>query len=287
MPIKGLTDRTARFPLLGTIRKGEPKTGNAPGKDSEFFRLDSKFLEIEDKWKKAFGEQVRAISCLIPYPTTQQAFPCWMEEYGKTGLKTRCDGEQQVIWAKEDGSLVSTAPKPCKMTCDGKTGCKQIGRLSIMIPSLGEGGYFEVQTHSKWDIIGLSEQLLAIESIAGSLIGVPFLLERTNREISVPMNTGRARVTKSLLSIRIHPKKAEQILNAAEQKAFSQLVGNPLIEEGNSTKSLPQWTPEEWHSDARKWASSQGLSDGVVSDLLEAGMSKSQFFARCQAILKG
>ena len=39
MPIKGLTDGGDRFPVIGDVRKGAPKTeANKPGKDLTYFR---------------------------------------------------------------------------------------------------------------------------------------------------------------------------------------------------------------------------------------------------------
>ena len=68
---------------------------------------------------------------------------------------------------------------------------------------------------------GSDSVYLAIETSAGSLIGIPFLLERSLRETSYPSPNGtRKRKTFSLLSIRVHPSRASQVLEIIETKAF-------------------------------------------------------------------
>lgn len=276
MPIKGLTDKGARFPRLGTIHKGEPKTDGKVGQDTDYFRLDSKLADVQAKWTKVLGDKPKSIPCLIPHENVDSAFEAWREEWGKSGLMVRCDGENQVIWFdKATNKLITNSPKPCRNTCDESrnAGCNYTGRLNILIPALGEGGYFEVQTHSKWDISGLSEQLEAVQAIYGSLFGIPLLLERSEREISVPTPQGRMKATKSLLSIRIHPKKAQQLLAAAEQRAFAAIV---------EPTALP--SADDWHADGAKWAMEQGISPDTIQVLLSTGLSKAEFFSRIKAI---
>jgi hypothetical protein len=238
MPIKSLTTRQARFPLLGKIRKGGEKKDNPKrpgtlmsGNDLEYFRIDSDIQGINEKFTAIYGKEPKQLDCLLPFPHTDQVFPCWMEEWKATGLVSRCDEEKQVIY-QQAGKMIATNPIPCKrqQNTDGSYSgceCKQVGRLQIVLPKLGELGYFEVETHSKWDIIGLTEQLLAVETSAGSLIGIPFLLERGSRELSYPLPDGtRKRKTFSLLSIRVHPSRASQVLEIIETKAFQQFTGN-------------------------------------------------------------
>jgi hypothetical protein len=238
MPIKSLTTRQARFPLLGKIRKGGEKKDNPKrpgtsisGDDLEYFRIDSDLQGINEKFTAIYGKEPKQLDCLLPFPYTDQVFPCWMEDWGATGLVSRCDEEKQHIY-QQAGKMIATNPIPCKrqQNPDGSYSgckCKQVGRLQVVLPKLGELGYFEVETHSKWDIIGLTEQLLAIETSAGSLIGIPFLLERGSRELSYPQADGkRGRKTFSLLSIRVHPNSASQVLQIIETKAFQQFTGN-------------------------------------------------------------
>lgn len=298
MPIKSLTTRQARFPLLGKIRKGGEKKENLKrpgtlisGDDLEYFRIDSDIQGINEKFTAIYGKEPKQLDCLLPFPYTDQVFPCWMEQWSDKDLKTsglmiRCDEEKQVIY-QQAGKMIATNPIPCKrqQSPDGSyqgCKCKQVGRLQIVLPKLGELGYFEVETHSKWDIIGLTEQLLAIETSAGSLIGIPFLLERGPRELSYPLHDGkRGRKTFSLLSIRVHPSRASQVLEIIETKAFQQFTGStePVRTlSPASVGSAKMLNPSQSLSEDRKqagitWAVSKGLPLDLAKEIAQKANS--------------
>ena len=296
MPIKSLTTRQARFPLLGKIRKGGEKKENPKrpgtlisGDDLEYFRIDSDIQGINEKFTAIYGKEPKQLDCLLPFPYTDQVFPCWMEEWGATGLVSRCDEERQVIY-QQAGKMIATNPIPCKrqQNLDGSyqgCKCKQVGRLQIVLPKLGELGYFEVETHSKWDIVGITEQLLAIETSAGSLIGIPFLLERGSRELSYPLPDGkRGRKTFSLLSIRVHPSRASQVLEIIETKAFQQFTGNvePVRTLAPASMgSVKMLNPSESLSEDRKqagiaWAVNQKLPLAKAKEIAQKATSEKE-----------
>lgn len=296
MPIKSLTTRQARFPLLGKIRKGGEKKDNPKrpgtlmgGNDLEYFRIDSDIQGINEKFTAIYGKEPKQLDCLLPFPHTDQVFPCWMEEWKATGLVSRCDEEKQVIY-QQAGKMIATNPIPCKrqQNTDGSYSgceCKQVGRLQIVLPKLGELGYFEVETHSKWDIIGLTEQLLAVETSAGSLIGIPFLLERGSRELSYPLPDGtRKRKTFSLLSIRVHPSRASQVLEIIETKAFQQFTGNvePIrtlspASMGNVKIFNPsQSLPEDRKQAGITWAVGKGLPQSEAEQIANQATSEKE-----------
>jgi hypothetical protein len=301
MPIKSLTTRQARFPLLGKIRKGGEKKENPKrpgtlmfGSDLEYFRIDSDIQGINEKFTAIYGEEPKQLDCLLPFPCADQVFPCWMEQWNDKDLKTsglmiRCDEEKQVVY-QQAGKMISTNPIPCKrqQNPDGSYSgcdCKQVGRLQIVLPKLGELGYFEVETHSKWDIIGLTEQLLAIETSAGSLIGIPFLLERSLKELSYPSPNGtRKRKTFSLLSIRVHPNRASQVLEVIETKAFQQFTGNvePIRTlSPASTGNVKMFNASQSLSDDRKqagitWAVGKGLPQSEAEQIANKASSEKE-----------
>lgn len=302
MPIKSLTTRQARFPLLGKIRKGGEKKENPKrpgtlisGDDLEHFRIDSDIEGINEKFTAIYGKEPKQLDCLLPFPYTDQVFPCWMEEWGATGLVSRCDEERQVIY-QQAGKMIATNPIPCKrqQNPDGSYSgckCKQVGRLQVVLPKLGELGYFEVETHSKWDIIGLTEQLLAIETSAGSLIGIPFLLERGSRELSYPLPDGkRGRKTFSLLSIRVHPSRASQVLEIIETKAFQQFTGSvePIRTlSPASTENVKMLNPSQLLSEDRKqagiaWAVSQNLPQSEAEEIANKATSAKELHSLLQ-----
>jgi len=229
MPIVGLSDRVARFPRLGIIRKGAIKTGNAPGKDLDYFRLDTKDEGIQAAFTQAYGMQPKQLSVLLPYQTTQENFECWWEEWTASCLRRRCDGEKQWLWLTQSGSY-SRKPIPClkeKKECH----CTTVGRLHIVLPQIERMGYFELQTHSKWDIIGVNENLMAVEMSAGRLNGIPFLLKREMRDVTAPIGTDgkKARVKKSLLSIEVHPDTTSKLFAALQAKADRFLLGGDEV----------------------------------------------------------
>jgi len=296
MPIKSLTTRQARFPLLGKIRKGGEKKENPKrpgtlisGDDLEYFRIDSDIQGINEKFTAIYGKEPKQLDCLLPFPCTDQVFPCWMEDWGATGLVSRCDEEKQHIY-QQAGKMIATNPIPCKrqQNPDGSylgCKCKQVGRLQVVLPKLGELGYFEVETHSKWDIIGLTEQLLAIETSAGSLIGIPFLLERGSRELSYPLPDGkRGRKTFSLLSIRVHPNSASQVLQIIETKAFQQFTGNvePIRTlSPASTGNVKMFNASQSLSEDRKqagitWAVGKGLPQSEAEQIANKASSEKE-----------
>lgn len=241
MPIKGLTDRNARFPRLGIISKGEPKTGNRPGKDLDYFRLRGTGKnpidpEIDRQFKKVYGERPKKINVFLPSDNVEGCFESWMEEWSATRLAKRCDGENILII---DGkprehcsfNLVPCVPESCK--------CKPIGRLQVFIPEIKRLGYFEVQTHSKHDIIRITEQLLAVEQAIGTLKGIPFWLKRVPEEISCPMgNDKRSRQTKWLLQIEAQPIEIQQ------QRLFGSIpVSSPAIASSKTIEVYPSDSP--------------------------------------------
>jgi hypothetical protein len=290
MPIISLTTRQARFPFLGKIRKGGEKKENPKkpgtlisGDDLEYFRIDSDIQGINEKFTSIYGKEPKQLDCLLPFPYTDQVFPCWMEDWGATGLVSRCDEEKQHIY-QQAGKMIATNPIPCKrqQNPDGSYSgckCKQVGRLQVVLPKLGELGYFEVETHSKWDIIGLTEQLLAIETSAGSLIGIPFLLERGSRELSYPLPDGkRGRKTFSLLSIRVHPNSASQVLQIIETKAFQQFTGNvePIKTlSPASTGNVKMLNPDRKQAGIT-WAVNQGLPQSEAEQIANKASSEKE-----------
>lgn len=221
--IKRLT-REAAFPCVGKLRKGgvKPESGKAPGKDLTYFRFDSDDQRAMTHFQAAYGDQPSTINVFLPHQTAGQNFSCWQEAYVAGGLTHRCDGEICVIWL--DGTKYRTDPKPCP------GGCKEVGRLMVIIPELQRFAYVTVETHSINDIIRLQENLQAVEFLRGDLRGIPFILKRTPVEISTPTPDGkRARREKWLLSIEVDPAWAALQLESMHRAALT--VGGATVDE--------------------------------------------------------
>lgn len=231
MPIKGLTDHAPSFPRIGELRKGaeKPKTGNRPGADlNGRFRFTSNIEGMVDIFTGEFGEEPNNILCYLPYKTTDENFPSWVEEWGAGSLKWRGDGENLVLWQKPDGTY-STEQKP------QPKGGKANGKLHIIIPALKRMGYVVALTTSLNDIMELTGNLRAYETLRGDLRGIPFILSRVPRMISTPSGKGgkRARREKWLLHLETVPDYTQAQLEFAAHVALPQIVTTtPALESG-------------------------------------------------------
>lgn len=227
MPIKTLqTNRQAQFPVIGKLRKGEakPEKGNAPGKDLNHFRFVTDDRNAAEAFLAYYGPEPNEISVFLPFATAAENFDAWMEEYTAGAMLRRCDGET-MVFHRDDKNNPVLAPEPCRKACGLACSCKQVGRLKVIIPQLARLAWVMVETHSVYDIIGLTENLQAIEALRGDLRGIPMILSRRPREISTPGQDGkRVRRTKSLLFIEPDPSWV------ARQLESMRLAALPIID---------------------------------------------------------
>lgn len=211
MPIRGLTtDREPAFPRIGVLRKGGVKPNEKqPGKDLTYFRFDSDDKQAVQDFEATYGKEPATINVYLAYPTPDENFQAWQEEYKAGGLVHRCDGETMTVWQTPDGKY-SNEPKPCPYKGMARTSvgtfCKPVGRLTVIIPELRRFAYVTVGTTSKNDIMELTDNLNAVYAMRGTLQGIPFRLMRRPRMISTPKDGGgRARYEKWMLSIEADP----------------------------------------------------------------------------------
>lgn len=227
MPIKTLqTNRQAQFPVIGKLRKGgaKPEKGNAPGKDLDHFRFVTDDRNAAEAFLAYYGPEPTEISVFLPFATAAENFDAWMEEYTAGAMLRRCDGET-MVFHRDDKNNPVLAPEPCRKACGLACLCKQVGRLKVIIPQLARLAWVMVETHSVYDIIGLTENLQAIEALRGDLRGIPMILSRRPREISTPGQDGkRVRRTKSLLFIEPDPSWV------ARQLESMRLAALPIID---------------------------------------------------------
>lgn len=182
MPIKGLTDRAAKLPQIGILRKGasKPEDGRGPGRDlGDHFRFDTQDAEAAEAFRRSYPEKPNRIRVMLPYASVEENFSTWQEDWSFGSLKHRCDGETCVRSLQSDGTY-STDPVPCP------GGCKPSGRLLVVIPELERLACVMVLTTSKHDIIELTSNLEAIQALRGDLRGIPLILSRGKRMVSVP-----------------------------------------------------------------------------------------------------
>jgi hypothetical protein len=220
MSIVGLTDQQAQLPIIGVLRKGERKTGKAPGKDLTYFRFTSEDADALGVFNHAYPDQdaLRHINVFLPYQTTAENFDAWMEQWVAGGLVHRCDGKTVVLCRTQSGDYSTE-----RQACPG--GCKQVGRLAVLVQELGRLATVTVLTTSIHDIINLTRQLKSYEAINGDLRGIPFVLTRRPANISTPAGNGkRARREKWLLSIETQPNWTRLQLAATQRAALPEPV---------------------------------------------------------------
>ena len=239
MPIKGLTDHKAAFPSIGTIRKGaaKPAQGNKPGADLTYFRLDTFDKSLATVWHTLYPteERARSIRVALPFKTIEENFESWMEDWVAGGLVHRCDGEKVVLEFK-NGEYLSY-PEGQGPSCPG--GCKEVGRLGVILPELRRMATLTVLTSSKHDIKNLNACLLSYYNMRENLRGIPFVLRRVEKEISTPSGKDgkRARRKKWLLQIEAEPSWVSAQLAYQEYLAVPRL---PDVLDNGKPPALPE-----------------------------------------------
>jgi hypothetical protein len=246
MGIHGITGELARYPRLGKIRKGGPKTTKtrADGREVEVvgrdlgerLRFASEDPDLEREWVAAFGSlTIEELTVLLPYATVGECWQAWREEYTASALKARCDGRQHVLWLDPKTGDYSDTPKPCPgASCQAK----ETGRLELLVLGFPRLGTVTLETHSLNDIANLDGCLRMLALQAGDLTQIPLRLCRIQRNISRPKivdgkRTGeRYRSPEWLLHIEPSPAWVQQRL-AAQRQQIDRLIT------GTATMALP------------------------------------------------
>lgn len=218
MPIKGLTtNRQATLPMIGQLFKGSPKKkkGNKTiqGDDLDHFRFESKLPDCKAAFLQVFGDKPDEIPIRLLHSDVDEIFPSWMEQWSGSRLQIRCDRECTSLKFNSTSNTYTKAPQACSYP---QCGCDEVGRLRFIIPALvqaGYVGYVELTTHSKWDIIELTQVLLGFQAM-GDLRAPTFTLTRHTREISTP---GYGRQAKSLLYLTCESAWVQQHLAQSRQ----------------------------------------------------------------------
>lgn len=228
MPIRGLTNQKPQFPQIGQLRKGEWDKEKNMARDLDYFRFTSDIPEVVEKFHAFYGDEPRLINVFLPYPTTDENWEAWYEEYLASGLIHRCDGEFVTRYRDQNtGQYVDPPPNTLKCPyhsgekerTKNRPGCQPQGRLQVVVREFKRFAYVMVMTSSKNDIINLDAQLRQLENINGSLTGIPMILMRRPERISTPkmkkegdqwvQTTDRQRRESWLLSLEASPEWAE------------------------------------------------------------------------------
>lgn len=326
MPIRGLTDRGLALPEIGQIRKGAKKEPNKPGADLTYFRIE--FAEGEEKtsakFRSVYGDKPNAIRVILPFNEVERMWDAWKEAYTAGRMVARSDGEYiayqldkngEIIvhsWVDKDGNKVPH-PKDNIAGYDYQNSpvkFKNSGRLKVIIPDLERAAYLTVMTTSTHDIGNISEQLAAFKELNnGQLAGIPFILRRRPKEISMPKSSSdptRVRRKKFLISIEVDPEWAKakfgelntlalpnfdgHLLGAGEiqdEIVEVELDDDEMIEAGNTPEIIDEPLPPvelvpvlgDWAvSEAGKfWNISKQEAAKSIAKKLSGTMSKKEF----------
>lgn len=307
MPIKGLTDRGLAFPCIGKIRKGAPKTDNAPGKDLDYFRIE--FDQTEEHsaeiFNKVYGDQPRSINFIFPpHNSIDDIASFWLEAYTAGRMVARSDGEIYTYLVDtetgeilvRDGIEIATGkPKayvpeePAGYYVSGITKkqnpvyCKPVGRIKVVIPELRRAAWLLAMTSSIHDCINLSSQIRAYLTDYGNIVNIPFILKRVPRQISTPTKdlAKRARREKWLLSIEVNPAWFSKLLDSRKEQIYEleqpgqiQAEIMPGLKTGN-WDTLPVDDDEPW--DQEPIAENMGIIQ--EGEIVEPGDKKKGDYA--------
>jgi hypothetical protein len=251
MPIIGLTDNGPQWPKIGTLRKGAPKPNDRqPGSDlKDSFRFDTDNADAADAFRAAYGDKPNHIRVMLMFGTVEENFEAWKEHYSAGALKRRCDG-QTCIQRLVNGAYDFT-PQSCECALHGlqkPQACGPVGRLKVVIPELARMGYVLVGTTSIHDIIELQSNLEAAAALRGDLRGIPFILSRRPRKVSIPGGDDgkRRRMEKWLLSLEPAPDWVRLQIVAMQRAALptSEVLALPAPQVDEETGEVFEEEPE-------------------------------------------
>lgn len=217
MPILGLTDGEGRLPSIGDLRKGaEHVQGEAP-RELEYFRFTSSYPELEQQFTAAYGPKPTEVLVRLPYPSVDACLEAWYESYTAGSMQLRCNG-QSCVWQRT-ASGIREDPVPCYRAATPPCQCEAVGRLHVIVPSLGMLGTVTVRTGSSNDIRTLYRVLKGLADPATGagldLRSVPFVLRRVARDIPTPGKDGKqVRRTKYLLDLQVDPSAVGEVIRA-------------------------------------------------------------------------
>lgn len=259
MPIIGLTDRGLSFPEIGQIRKGIKVEKIRPDgskytvpKDLDYFRVefDEQEQETAARFVTKYGEQPQEINIILPFDEIERCWDAWLEAYTSGRMVARADGERFIFWVDTETGLPKvkngeplTRYEPGQAVGKTKKGedifASPVGRLKIIVPELARAAYLTAHTTSAHDISNISRQLAAFKQLNGGVIkGIPLVLRRRPKGISIPMEDGqRTRMQKWLLSIEADPQWVKAKLVEVKGLALPD-VDALLLEPGDDDPGL-------------------------------------------------
>ncbi len=277
------SETTGRVGAIGKIFKGAPKVGDKPGQNLDYFRFEPHELyrdRLTEIWNRVYGDKPTSINVFFKHSNVDWIINDWFCEFGKSGLKTKCDGETIVEWRDEENRLYHRdRPKPCRNPGSQK-GCGKCRPSALLkfcvfeFRQMGLTGNVELSTTSINDITFLRSQLEDIArdlTMAGQKLAyTPLVLSRSNREITKTTKDMQYRGDENLLSISIYPPYQIFLDRRISQQRYEAVGGaytpEPLaIAPATPQLSLPEPETEVYEPWLRYWTKFLGACDRCVT----------------------
>ena len=231
MPIRGVTDQQGGLPVIGRLRKGDPKPAKGPGRDTDHFRFTSGLSEVEKQFQSVYGDKPAELQVYLPYRDLERNFPHNVEKWQAAGLMWRGDGEYLSLWY--DGKARAYVNDPeyrQKQPCPDDVNAKWTGRLFVILPQLWEAGYMGLvmlTTTSKHDVLNLVRELIVIRDNApnADFRGIAFRLFRMEDTIARPTSDGgRTLGTHFGVHLAALPLWQQPLLDKPKASAYAGLI---------------------------------------------------------------
>lgn len=244
MPIYGMTineddheDEIGNgLPVIARLRKGgeRPASGKAPGKDLDHFRVDfaPEYAHLEPVFVQMYGEAPDRIEgAYIIGQSISSAFPHWYEEWNASTLVHRCDGVTQVRHFNTQLQGYDDNPIKCIKDSSKPCGCKQVGRLNLLLPEFmhraGVLGTFLLSTSSIHDVISIYKYLNFLEQTVGGIGATKFAVGRREKEVAVNMNGKRSRQKKYMIYLEADADTVMERFNLLQAVDASHMLDSP------------------------------------------------------------
>lgn len=271
----GNKKQAIKFPQIGQIRKGLPKTERAPGRDlKDRFRVMFEPGVDNDASRERFIQAYRErgleiidgnivvpeLTVMFPFPAVEQVWESWYEAYTAGRMVARADESHFIRWIDtNNGEIKVNNGEPYTPFEPGmivgaytnrKTGkrehisAKASGRLTVVLPELARLAHHTVMTTSIYDVVKILEQLEALSFImrfipqANGLAGIPLTMRRRLTDVTWTQADGSAkRVKHGLIYIEAEPGWVEQMLRRMHEMALpAGDIGKVLLPAGDEVE---------------------------------------------------
>jgi recombination directionality factor gp3-like protein len=216
--IAGISDQR-RLPRVGKIRLGvkrrTDKGKEYPSEVSYFVVRDEDYAhrpDVLESFRKRYGDKPTELDIMFPVPDELTFFPQAYKKYGGGGLRCKGDGVNYTRVDKDTGEITEGAcpsPEACDFAVDaqGRTVCKRVASLVIMLPTVTLGGVFQIDTTSFHSTVDINSGIDYCRAIAGRIDMIPLKLRREPRETMF----GGKKATHYCLTVAL-PDSKEEIL---------------------------------------------------------------------------